>query len=306
MFSREKKLTSSHFDVARAVHEAEKENIKDDVTSKKALARGEKTIPDHIFQVTLEPDTFTLEKYELFANYQRNVHKEDDDQISEKGFQRFLCSSPLRRTVDDTGNQYGSFHQCYRLDGRLIAMGVLDLLPHAVSGVYFVYHQDFEKWSFGKLSAVREACLALQQGYEYYYMGYYIHSCKKMKYKADYEPQYVLDLHSLKWDPLDDAMRDLMSNRKYASLSLELSRKERGNEVEPSSQEDESPYVEPLDAMEAYVSGASLLDLSVPGVLNADQVREQIDLDTIKIRLNDTTFETQVSRIPRNAFQSIY
>jgi arginine-tRNA-protein transferase len=118
-----------------------------------------------------------------------------------------------------------------------------------------------------------------------------------MKYKADYEPQYVLDPHSLKWDPLDDAMRDLMSNRKYASMSLELSRRDRGNDVEQSHQQDESLYVEPLEAMEAYVSGASLLDLSVPGVLNANQVREQIDLDTIKIRLNGRTFETQVSRI---------
>ena len=28
---------------------------------------------------------------------------------------------------------------CYRLDGRLIAMGVLDLLPHGVSSVYLLY-----------------------------------------------------------------------------------------------------------------------------------------------------------------------
>lgn len=45
----------------------------------------------------------------------------------------------------------GSYHQLYRLDGRLIAMGVLDLLPKAVSGVYLLYHTDFEKWQLGKV-----------------------------------------------------------------------------------------------------------------------------------------------------------
>ena len=52
----------------------------------------------------------------------------------------------------------------YRLDGRLIALGVLDLLPQAVSGVYFLYHADFEKWALGKLSALREAALAVEGG----------------------------------------------------------------------------------------------------------------------------------------------
>ncbi len=32
----------------------------------------------------------------------------------------------------------GSYHQCYRLDGKLVAMGVLDLLPTCVSSVYLM------------------------------------------------------------------------------------------------------------------------------------------------------------------------
>lgn len=59
----------------------------------------------------------------------------------------------------------------YRLDGRLIAMAILDFLPWCVSGVYFIYHSDFSQWGFGKLSACREAALAAEEGYKYYYMG---------------------------------------------------------------------------------------------------------------------------------------
>lgn len=52
---------------------------------------------------------------------------------------------------------YGSHHGLWRLDGRLIAFAVLDLLPGAVSSVYFVWDPDYSGMSLGKLSALREA-----------------------------------------------------------------------------------------------------------------------------------------------------
>lgn len=196
-------------------------------------------------------------------------------------------------------------------------MGVLDLLPHGVSGVYFVYHHEFEKWSFGKLSALRESVLALEGGYEYYYMGYYIHSCKKMRYKGDYKPQYVLDFHSLDWHLLDDDMRNLMERKKYASMSKERRRQparlglesegavSAGDAVEThqtaaltdsgaaappttnNSSEEEEPEEEILHPTPtlASQSGLSVLELGVPGVLSLDQLRSQINLDEMKVYL---------------------
>ena len=71
---------------------------------------------------------------------------------------------------------YGSYHMLYRLDGELVAMAVLDILPKCVSSVYFMYDNDWEQYSFGKvgpgifcktrswqdfqMSAMREATLA--------------------------------------------------------------------------------------------------------------------------------------------------
>jgi arginine-tRNA-protein transferase len=76
----------------------------------------------------------------LFANYQRVVHHEGPSKISKAGFERFLCSGLERTTLVENGKEkkIGSYHQCYRLDGKLIAMGVLDLLPHCVSSVYLM------------------------------------------------------------------------------------------------------------------------------------------------------------------------
>jgi arginyl-tRNA---protein transferase len=47
--------------------------------------------------------------------------------------------------------EYGSYHQMYRLDGKLIAMGVIDILPYCVSSVYFIYDGAWQKFSFGKV-----------------------------------------------------------------------------------------------------------------------------------------------------------
>lgn len=274
------------------MHESEESNVFADVDP----------APDHIFTANLEPDTFTQEKYELFHDYQQNVHNEGPSEITPTGFKRFLCGSPLERRTEPSGKKLGSYHHCYRLDGRLIAMSVLDLLPHGVSGVYFLYHRDFEKWSLGKLSALRETALALEGGYEYYYMGYYIHSCLKMRYKGTYKPQHVLDFESFEWSPLDENMGRLMDKRKYVSMSRE--RKGSGeaaaapteshsstetSDPTPTTADNDSTSLYPTPKFpipaEAANSHLSLLELGMPGTLSLQQLEETVDLDDVRISL---------------------
>ena len=287
---REKKKQNNTFDLKATVHESEYANKKPDLE------------PEHRFEVTLEPDTFTEEKYILFDNYQRRVHHEGDSEISRRGFQRFLCSSPLHRH-NIGSKKIGSFHQMYRLDGRLIAMGVLDLLPQAVSGVYFIYHSDFEKWSFGKLSALREAALAVEEDYVYYYMGYYIHSCKKMRYKGDYKP-YVLDFDTMQWNLLDDEMRRLMDKRAWVSMERERRIRDELRGIYKTNGEDGDDFADDEkdemvagtmysialpDPVEATRTGLSVLELGVPGTMSLAQLRAEVDLDKMRVAITRGT-----------------
>lgn len=263
--------------------------------------------PAHQFEVTLEPADFSVEKFELFRDYQSHVHREQPSEISQSGFKRFLCTSPLQRTtrqVNEKSQKLGSYHQCYRLDGRLIAMSVLDLLPHCVSGVYMLYHSDYEKWQFGKLSALREAALALEGGYQYYYMGYYIHSCTKMRYKGDYKPQYVLDPESYDWNLLDGDLKSLMDEKGYVSLSRERRRKDsvaaskdQADDKPKALEADLSEYLLPTaaEAGDAVQNGMSLFDLHIPGVMTEDEMENALDLGTTLIRVRGRLAEAQVS-----------
>ncbi|THY73138.1 arginine-tRNA-protein transferase 1 [Aureobasidium pullulans] len=261
----EKARQRNGFDLLQTVHEAENDKLKP-------------VEPAHRFEVTLEPDDCTEEKFQLYKNYQIHVHHDEPGEVTKKGFERFLCKSPIiRETVKKNSKEQrlGSYHQCYRLDGRLIAIGVLDLLPHAVSGVYFIYHQDFEKWSFGKLSAMREAALALEGGYEFYYMGFYIHNCIKMRYKGDYKPQYVLDPETNEWNPLEGELRELMDKQKYVSLSREHIDKE----------EDKRSYLLET-SVEVFKSKETLFKLGMPGMMSPEEVEAQVDLSRMRIHLS--------------------
>ncbi|KDN41783.1 hypothetical protein K437DRAFT_238121, partial [Tilletiaria anomala UBC 951] len=169
-------------------------------------------------KTSLVPSTFTAEKYSLFRRYQIAIHSQSPGDVSsEAGFTRFLVDSPIRRmlpTASDTSTEeavpYGSYHHEYRLDDKLIAVGVLDILPHCVSSVYLFYDPAFSHLNLGTISAMREILLVQQlqqrpnmQDLEFYYLGYYIHDCQKMKYKSQYKPSELLDLRDGTWRHFD-------------------------------------------------------------------------------------------------------
>ena len=113
------------------------------------------------------------------------------------------------RTVRAPPNGFGSFHHQYRVDGRLVAVGVVDVLPKCLSSKYFFWEPSFAWASLGKLGALREiewvknaskTCASLR----YYYLGYYIHECPKMRYKAEYRPSELKCAVTGKWTTLDD------------------------------------------------------------------------------------------------------
>ncbi|KAJ5173386.1 hypothetical protein N7492_005979 [Penicillium capsulatum] len=260
----EKKFRKCNFDLQSSVHEAEYSKVKRPLDP----ATNRPLEPAHRFEVNLEGDSVSQAKFDLFLKYQTTVHREDVSRWTVKDFRRFLCSGIKRSPASVTSSnasekKLGSWHQCYRLDGKLIAVAVLDLVPSGVSSVYVFYDPEYEQWEFGKLSAMREIAFAQENQYLYYYMGYYIHSCQKMRYKASFRPQYILDPESNSWDPLDGELSQKLDQRPYVSLSRDRS----------STTSDDSPPGRDVNEEEL-----SLFDIHMPGVLTLAEVKA-LDLD---------------------------
>lgn len=122
---------------------------------------------------------------------------------------------------------YGSFHQQYWLDDKLIAVAVIDILPYCVSSVYFFYDPDYSFLSLGTYGSLRELQFTQELSKNFpelsnYYMGYYIHSCPKMRYKGKLHASYLLCPETYKWRELNDDVINLLNNTKYARLNLDI------------------------------------------------------------------------------------
>ncbi|XP_042711265.2 arginyl-tRNA--protein transferase 1 isoform X15 [Chrysemys picta bellii] len=157
-----------------------------------------------------------------------------DDATHQLEFTRFLCDSPLEAENPPSGPDcgYGSFHQQYWLDGKIIAVGVIDILPYCVSSVYLYYDPDYTFLSLGVYSALREIAFTRQLHEKaselcYYYMGFYIHSCPKMRYKGQYRPSDLLCPETYVWVPIEQCLPTL-EHSKYCRFNQDLKAVDEG------------------------------------------------------------------------------
>lgn len=187
-------------------------------------------------EITTARSTFVREEFELWKRYQAAVHGDEASELKEASFRRFLVDSPF--VEDETPNEtsapsigLGAFHQQYRIDGKLVAVGVVDILPKGLSSKYFFWDPEYAKLSLGKVSALKEIEFVADERrrrpeatreFEFYYMGYYIHDCQKMKYKADYAPSELRCSTTNRWVPVDDAdVQKKLDAREHCRLSDE-------------------------------------------------------------------------------------
>lgn len=164
----------------------------------------------------------------LFKQYQMTIHGESEEESDEKSFFNFLVKSPLQPWTPDDGppSGYGSYHDQYWLDNELIAVGVIDILPTCISSVYFFYDPAYSHLSLGTFSSLREVYLTRQlnkvaKDLKYYYMGFYIHSCPKMRYKARMKPSRLLCPETYGWFDIEPCLQKL-DKQKYSRLNDDI------------------------------------------------------------------------------------
>lgn len=76
----------------------------------------------------------------------------------------------------------------YLLDGKIIAVGILDLGARDASSVYFYFDPDHAERGLGTFSVLAEIAWLRGQGYRHYYLGLYVAGCERLNYKTRYLP----------------------------------------------------------------------------------------------------------------------
>ncbi len=121
---------------------------------------------------------FREEYYDLYARYIEQRHADGDMYPpSREQFTTFLVSDL----------PFCVFFE-FRLQGRLLAVAVTDVLPNGLSAVYTFFDPLEERRSLGRVAILWQVAEASRRALPAVYLGYWIRSCRKMSYKSEYRP----------------------------------------------------------------------------------------------------------------------
>ena len=133
--------------------------------------------------VEFKPLVFSEEVYTI---YKKHSLVKFNQEANIKEFKESFFSDALM------GN---SILSLYRVNGKLVGVGFLDISKEALSSIYFCYDTDFSSLGLGVYSVLKEIEYGGSLGKEFYYLGYYIKENQSMEYKAKYAPFQLLN-----WD----------------------------------------------------------------------------------------------------------
>lgn len=152
-------------------------------SQRRVLAKGRD------FELRLGPplaDAPRIELYRAWHTGRADRRGWIDDQMDEARYaQEFAFPHPAVREL--------SFWDPHAAGGRkLAAVSIVDETAQALSAVYTYHHPDYEKFSLGTLSVLRQIELARAAGKRWVYLGYRVLRCASSEYKAKFRPHELL------------------------------------------------------------------------------------------------------------------
>lgn len=132
-------------------------------------------------EISIHEPRLNEERLDLYQRYQEARHPKPGPADPEERallFKEFFCSSCVHTAFME-----------YRLEGKLLGIGVVDLLPDSISSVYFMFDPQESARRLGVYSILKEIDLALETGRSFLHLGFWVPSSPRMEYKADFFPQ---------------------------------------------------------------------------------------------------------------------
>ena len=177
----------------------------------------------------------TDERYLLYSKYQSIVHKEE---TTVEDYNNFLGISPINKKEIklplDFNNKtkhpelypkyYGTYDLIHRIDEKIVAVTVIDILPNYLESHYCYYDPDFSFLDLGVITAIREIEYMksfqelVDKNLMYYTMGEMSLSVSKLKYKGNYFPTEIMDNYTGIYVLLTEEVKKLISDNECHHL----------------------------------------------------------------------------------------
>lgn len=163
------------------------------------------------YTIELHRAMYTDELFEVYKRYEKAIHNRD---VKPSNLRSHLCNSPVyhpsldlefaqahsnldsegldeSRIYKDEGVRVieGSYHMYHRLNGKLVAVGNIDILRQCFNSGYFLYDPEYRFLNLGVVGALKE--IEYMRKLKSPQLVWYILSdmvpvCPKVNYKIQY------------------------------------------------------------------------------------------------------------------------
>lgn len=150
-------------------------------SQRRVLRKNERT------EVRISPPEYRDEIFEIYRKHSRIKFGQDSDQAH-------FHESFFTPAVPSVQSEY-------YIDGKLMAVGFLDISLNALSSVYFIYDPEYSAWSPGTFSVMKEMEIGRDLGMSYYNLGYWVRENSHMAYKGNFHPFETYEWEKKVWKP---------------------------------------------------------------------------------------------------------
>ncbi len=106
---------------------------------------------------------------------------------------------------------YNSWEVAIYDEERLIAASFFDLGKTSAASIKGIFHPDYNKYSLGFYTMLKEIAFLQEQGFEYYYPGYFVIDYPKFDYKLRIGNLEYLATPEMKWLPMEAIDQDSLA-----------------------------------------------------------------------------------------------
>lgn len=153
---------------------------------------------EHDVCLTIAPPRLSPESLDLY-------HRFHAFQETAKGWPSHEGNDALSFAESFLDNPFPTEEWRYTLNGRLVGLGFVDVLPPVgLSAIYFVHDPDERDRSLGTWNVLRLIEEAASRGLPHLYLGYYVADCRSMAYKATFRPNEIRHADGT-WGPFREA-----------------------------------------------------------------------------------------------------
>ena len=121
----------------------------------------------------------TEEQYALFSRYQHSRHRGGEmSRMDYFDYQALIEDTPVETSLLEVRD----------IDGRLVAVCLMDMMDMGLSAVYNFFEPDLGNRSLGSYLILRLIDRARNMRLAYVYLGFWIFGSSKMSYKTNFRP----------------------------------------------------------------------------------------------------------------------